>query len=356
MGFKNPENNQMTQSMKVLFIPVSTPEGIGEYARSLIIAERLTREFENAEITFILNENVSYLASCPFPYLLAKDTPTKDSKSVLKHIDEVKPDLVFFDASGRAEQFRAAKKQGAIVCFLSQHEKKRARGLKFNRLFHTDFHWVVQPSFAIRPLSSWQRLKLKLAKKSIPKNIGAVFECSPQAVYQNYGLESGEYLLFNAGSGGHRVNGELASDIFFRTAQVTHENIGKKCIVVMGNNYPQELPKDNNITVIKSLASKEFVNLVKHAYFSVLSGGDTLLQAISMGSNVLAVAVAKDQSLRINRCEQQGLVKSASLNSTSIYQLVSEEVNQMEEKTTNQCLEGKLGLEIIIEDLKSVIN
>ena len=211
-----------SKSPKILFIPVSSLSGSGEYYRSLILAEEFKRQYPTAEIHFILNQYVSYAKDCPFPTHFSEHSATKDTNKVKQVINELLPDLVIFDCSGRSAQFKHAKKMGAKVIFLSQHKKKRARGLKLNRLPYCDLHWVIQPSYTIPPLSLYEKLKLKLYGKPFPKNIGSILpkitEKTKQDVLDKYGLIKDHFFIFNSGSGGHKVKGEFAADLFYLSA------------------------------------------------------------------------------------------------------------------------------------------
>lgn len=302
---------------RILFIPVSSPSGIGEYMRSIIIANVLRDRWPQCDVTFILNEQVSYLNDCPYQVRTCKDSPTKDVKAVNNIIKELCPDLVVFDASGRASQFKQAKAVGAKVAFISQHSKKRSRGLKLNRLFNTDIHWVVQADYCINPLNFWQRTKLRFLKVNWPQNIGPVYNL-PSAQMQHkfldsYMLKKNDFILFNAGSGGHKINGILAADIYFQAAQALQQKTSMKCVVVFGSNYPKELPINSDVTVIKSIENEEFISLLANAHSCVLSAGDTLLQCIDLGVPCVASAVSPDQPARLKVCASERLVIPASL-------------------------------------------
>ena len=115
----------MTQAnAKILMIPVSSPQGIGEYMRSLIIAQALAAKWPGLDIQFVLNKHAPSAASCPFPTHLLNNSATKEKAAVNQLLQHLKPDLVIFDCSGRASQARQAKKLGAKVVFISQHQKK----------------------------------------------------------------------------------------------------------------------------------------------------------------------------------------------------------------------------------------
>ena len=306
----------------ILFVPVSSDKGVGEYTRSAIIADAVQDRFPQAEIHFILNRNMKLAASCRFNTHLSDYSATKDTPLVKRVISKLKPDLVIFDCAGRAKQFAHAKRSGAKVIFISQHKKKRARGLSFRRLLFCDLQWVVQPDYAIQPLTVIEKLKLKLSRKQAPKNIGAILPTSANvnSVLNKYSLASNQYILFSAGSGGHEINGELASDTFYRAAILVSQQTQLKVVVAFGSNYPKELPASEKTMNISSLPSNEFLVLLNEAKVRVLSAGSTLLQVIEMRKPSIAVAISKDQPVRLEKCSELGLVLAAECIDNQIAQ------------------------------------
>lgn len=344
---------------KFLFIPVSSAEGIGEYMRSMIIADEVKRLWPSAEIKFILSQQAPYAAQCPYPAVLLEDTPTKQVKAVNQIMSDYLPDIVLFDASGRKSQLVHAHKLGAKVIFLSQHKRKRSRGMKIGRALVTDCHWVVQPEFVIGPISWLDRLKLKLINKPEPLNIGPVFtqpDASTQsALLAQYLLTHNEFVLFNAGSGGHKVNGELAADIFAQAAHESYKASGITSVMVFGPNYPNPLPELEGVVVIPQLNNQQFINMLAAAKAAVLSGGDTLLQAIALHKPTLAVPVSKDQPPRIAACVAKELVLSCETAlepmKNALAKLLSEE--QMLHLCTKLALSEQLnGLDMAIKQLR----
>ena len=344
---------------KFLFIPVSSAEGIGEYMRSMIIADEVKRTWPNAEIKFILSQQAPYATQCPYPAELLEDTPTKQVKAVNQIMSDFLPDIVLFDASGRKSQLVHAHKLGAKVIFLSQHKRKRSRGMKIGRALVTDCHWVVQPEFVIGPISWLDRLKLKLINKPEPLNIGPVFTqpdtITQSALLAQYQLTQNEFVLFNAGSGGHRVNGELAADIFAKAASESYKASGILSVMVFGPNYPNLLPELEGVVVIPQLNNQQFINMLAAAKAAVLSGGDTLLQAIALHKPTLAVPVSKDQPPRITACVAQELVLSCDTAlepmKNNLAKLLSQE--QMMHLCTKLARSKHLnGLDIAIKQLR----
>ncbi|SET87366.1 Spore coat polysaccharide biosynthesis protein SpsG, predicted glycosyltransferase [Thalassotalea agarivorans] len=296
----------------MLFIPVSSPEGMGEYMRSLLVADALQEKRANAEIAFILNERAPYTAHCPYTVFGSKGSATKDSKAVEQALKEFQPDVVIFDASGRAKQFKLAKRLGAKVVFISQHKKKRARGLKLNRLPYIDHHFVVQPSFCLPPLSLVARLKLRIFPAARPTHIDAVYNEPDIAKTQqwliDHNLNDKPFVLLSAGSGGHHINGLYATELFNDYALQLSQALKLHCIVVIGPNYPYEAPENSAaITYVRALQNDTFVGLLKLAELVVISAGDTLVQSAAMQVPSLCQAIAKDQYRRLQQFQSEGL-------------------------------------------------
>ncbi len=347
----------------VLFIPVSSPSGIGEYMRSMIIAKALQVRWPNVQIHFLLNEQVAYLKECPYKVHTCQDSPTKDVATVNAFIAKVNPDLVLFDASGRASQFKQAKTVGAKVVFISQHNKKRSRGLKLNRLLNTDVHWVVQPDYCIKSLSYWQQAKLAFFKKKTPVNIGPVFELSSDdyqiKLLEQYHLKPEEYFIFNAGSGGHKVAGTLAADIYYQAAKELYQKmldrkIKMKCVVLFGSNYPKELPDDNDVICLKNIDNKDFIALLSHAKACVISAGDTLLQCIALHKPCVAAPVSPDQPARLKLCLNKQLVLAAEPCADSLVQQALLMLDDEKHQTLVNNMEKQAlvkALEIIVDDI-----
>lgn len=352
----------------ILFIPVSSTQGIGEYSRSLIIAKRLHRNYPKASIHFILNKNAPYTKECPFKTYLSQGSPTKDTPSVKQSIDSCKPDLVIFDCSGRAAQFQYAKESGAKVIFISQHRKKRSKGLSFKRLPNIDLHWVVQPDFMMPELTFFEKIKLNFYKKEFPKNIGAVFsetnEKQEKECLNKFNLTKDNFFLFNAGSGGHKVNGELVSDIFYQALLTFTQETGISAIIVFGSNYPNKIPKaldktlSGKVIAVSSINNEEFIALLKAAKGRVISAGDTLMQSIQLQKSCVATAISKDQPKRLNTCHQLGLVIKASASSNSL----SKQAKKLLEKTEYVLMQKQLNnlqstnsLELIDKDIEKLL-
>ncbi|MCL1111228.1 hypothetical protein L2719_16965 [Shewanella schlegeliana] len=330
--------------------------------RSLIIANGVKNHWPDAVIHFALSKHAPYAQSCPFNTFILEDSATKQVKAVNNIISELKPDIVVFDASGRKAQLKHAHKVGAKVIFISQHKKKRSRGLKIGRSLVTDSHWVVQPEFAIAPLSLFERFKLWLIGKPLPLVTGPIFT-NPSAMEKNkllteYNLVDEPFILFSAGSGGHKCSYGYAADLFLDVAVDTKRRHGIKPVVVLGDNYPKELPNIEGVICIRSLDNADFINLVSSAKAAVLSGGGTLLQAVAMHIPTLAIAVAKDQPPRVKACLEREVILSTSLNYDEMCKGVSallapETLARLMNKTKQ--MKSVNGLEVCITDITRLL-
>lgn len=303
-------------SPKFLFVPVSSAEGMGEYMRSLIIAKEVERRWPNATIQFVLSRHAPYASNCPYPTALLDDTPTKNIKAVNDFMSFFMPDFVIFDASGRRSQLSHAKQLGASVIFISQHKRKRSRGMKVMRAKVTDSHWVVQPEFVIGAISWFDKLKLKLIDKPEPKVIGPIFVNPKQEkqtkLLDSYNLKRDGFVLLSAGSGGHQDHQGYVVEDFAEAAIRIYRETKLPCIIVYGPNYPGEMVSCEGVIAVKSLPPEDLINMLDAAKVAVLSGGDTLLQAIALKKPTLSVAVSKDQHYRLKVCSTNGLTVCSS--------------------------------------------
>ncbi len=354
-----------TSPSLVLFIPVSSTSGSGEYVRSLIIAKAILQQWPKTDVHFILNENSKYIDDCPYEVHSCQNSPTKDTPRVNSIIRQLQPDLVIFDASGRAKQFKEAKRVGAKVAFLSQRAKKRKRGLKLNRLFNIDIHWVAQPGFCIKPLGFLQSCKVKFFNKLLPKNIGSVF-IAPSRNNQEYILNKlnlvGEtFFVFSSGSGGTFVGDKLAADIYYQAACEFYRQTKIKCVVVFGSNYPKNIEfQYDDVICLRSIENEYFISLINSAHACVVSAGDTLLQCIALNKPSIAVALSSDQKTRLKYCLNKDLVLKAELTSENIskqtFLLVDKQgKDRMRILNGMQKMPQENALETIISDINNVI-
>lgn len=308
----------MRTQARILMIPVSSPQGIGEYMRSLVIAEALKRQWPSLDIQFVLNKHAPVASSCPFPVHLLNHSATKEKAAVNNLLLQLQPDLVIFDCAGRASQARQAKKLGAKVVFISQHKKKRAKGFALGRLPALDAHWITQFKFVDGDLTALEKFKLRLFKKAAPIFTGPIFsQPQPTLPAAFADLQGQSFSVWAAGGGGHQVDGKSATEVFYQAA-VEFASATAPAVLVTGSNFKAQLASTEHVRVLQSLPNTELMALLQQASLVVSGGGDMMGQAIVLGKNTVAVPVAKDQPDRVLACAAEGLIYPATLAKTDI--------------------------------------
>lgn len=309
---------------RVLFVPVSGPDGAGEYYRSVAIAEAVKRRWPKADITFVVNCEAGYAQRVPFPARLIDGSPTRSTEAVNRVIEELRPDVVVFDSAGRHAQLKCARKLGAHTVYISSRVKTRWKGFRLRRMRLLDQHWLVWPQFLQGGLNFWEKLKLKLipSVRIVPLNV--LFPppdtVRAAALQKELGVEAGKYVLMCAGGGGYHRGGRPAPETFADAAALIRQSgaDGMKIVFIRGPNYAgpiQELP---GVVMLGSLSSQQLIDMLDGARLGVVNGGSLLLQALSLKLPCVAAPVAADQNRRIDVCTQRGLASGVNLDAVEI--------------------------------------
>ncbi|TLZ50576.1 MAG: hypothetical protein E6K22_13145, partial [Gammaproteobacteria bacterium] len=86
----------MQHGNRLLFVPVSGPRGMGEYARCLVVATAMARRRADLVIHFALSRAAPQAATAPFPATLLPASPTFHTREVCALIGDFRPDVVVF--------------------------------------------------------------------------------------------------------------------------------------------------------------------------------------------------------------------------------------------------------------------
>lgn len=342
--------------LKILFVPVSSPKGIGEYMRSMCLAEEIKQRHPQADIRFVLNQQTEYHKNCPFPVRLTPRSPTLHTKLVNNYISEFHPDVVLFDASGRVGQLRHCKKLGIKTVFICPRSKKLSKGLALRRLQYTDRIWLVQPQFALKALSLWAKFKLRLLHKTPPLPVGPIFakpdKNLAQKLHKKYQVDAGKYIVVSSGSGGHYVNNMLVTDIFADAAIKISQQCDLKVIVVYGLNANTKHRNDPSIIEIPHLEPSEFNSLLQQANAALLAGGSSLLQSLTYHLKVVAAPITEEQVGRVSLCASLNLLVQSDMNASSMASHMLKLVKQ-DHKFSSQHVEN--GLSAALDDIDLII-
>src|SRR3984885_4398953 len=185
--------------IRLLFIPVSGPRGMGEYARATAIATAALERWPQAEIRFALSRGAAYAAETPFQATFLPSSPTFHSREVAALIREFKPTIVLFDNAGRTSQLRAAVAGGARTIFISSRPRQRRRAFRLRWMRLLDEHWIAYPEFIAGALGPLERLKLLMLGRPTVRYLDTVLpqvdSALATAAMARFGVREGEYVL-----------------------------------------------------------------------------------------------------------------------------------------------------------------
>jgi len=318
---------------RLLFLPVSGEFGMGEYARSLAIAQGAVAHWPQAVIHFALSRRARYAAGTPFPTTLLDSSPTFHSAAVGELIRTFRPDAVIFDNSGRTAQLRAARASGARVIYISARARQRRKAFRFRWMRLIDEHWIAYPRFIAGNLSTLERLKLKLLRRPRVRFLDVILartaaaeaaEAAPAAP----AAKRQAYVLFIPGGGTAHPGARDAVERFLAAARglarrgVATRFVGASAALAAAAVAPVTEPA--TLSLLEILPQAELAGLMRNARLVVANGGSTLLQSIACGVPCVAVPIAGDQAGRIHQCVRAGVALAAPLDAAAIERSAAE--------------------------------
>lgn len=320
---------------RILFVPVSGPYGMGEYARSVAIAHAASRRWQGAAIQFVLSREAPYAADAPFPATLLTSSPTFHSAAVIELLRKWRPDVVIFDNAGRTAQLRAARRSGARVVYISARRRQRGKAFRWRWMRLIDEHWIAYPKFIAGPLGLFESLKLKMMGRPIVRYLDVILSRADAtqrgAALSHTGCGAGTYVLLVPGGGTGHPGAHHAVGQFMAAARVlaargvptvyvgpSGARTGDAAVAGASDAGAAGAVEQSNLHLLGTLPQADLAELMRSARLTVTNGGSTLLQGIACGSACIAVPIAKDQIGRTRRCVAAGVAAAAALDSASI--------------------------------------
>jgi hypothetical protein len=310
----------------LLFVPVSGPFGMGEYARSLAIARAVGERWPAAALHFVLSRAAPYAAGTPFPCTLLPSSPTFHSTLVIELMRSFRPDVVLFDNAGRTRQLRAARALGARIVYISARPRQRRRAFRWSWMGLIDEHWIAYPEFLAGGLRFFERMKLRWLGRPTIRFLDVVLPAGDAArraaLLAGLGLDAGGYTLLVPGGGtGHPGARDAAARFFADAQDLSSSGV---TIVYVGPSPPQAPAAAPLLRTMAALPQPDLAELMRAARLIVANGGSTLLQAIACAGACIAVPIAKDQIERIRGCVGAGVAVAATLDAGDIARTVRE--------------------------------
>jgi glycosyltransferase involved in cell wall biosynthesis len=313
----------------LLFVPVSGPFGMGEYARSLAIARAASLRWPQADIHFVLSREAPYSSSVPFPATLLASSPTFHSAAVVQLIDEQRPDVVIFDNAGRTPQLRAASRRGARVVYISARSRQRRKAFRWRWMRLIDEHWIAYPEFIAGGLGFLERFKLNRLGRPVLRYLDVILSrASPaqrDSILARVCHQPQSFVLMVPGGGTGHPRARDASNTFLAAANaLAGSGVPTVFVGPVDLQADSSRPDGSQLRCFDSLPQSDLVELMRSARLVVANGGSTLLQAIACAAPCIAVPIAGDQSERIRRCVNADVAVAGDLDAASMTQMVLE--------------------------------
>jgi hypothetical protein len=307
---------------------------MGEYARSLAIAQGAAERWPRASIKFILSRAAPYAAQSPFPAVLLASSPTFHSAAVIGIMNDWRPHIVIFDNAGRTEQLRAAQRIGARVVYISARRRQRNKAFRLGWMRLIDEHWIAYPEVIAGELRFMERLKRKLLGRPAVRYLFYFLARTRDSPASRLGLAADYLLMVPGGGTGHPGAGD-AVEVFLQAARrlaahgidtVLVGRVGTPSAVTEAASGGSALGSaaGSRAQMLGPLPQAELAELMRGARLIVANGGSTLLQSIACGRASVAVAIAGDQAERIRRCVDLGVAVAAPLAADAMVKIAAE--------------------------------
>jgi hypothetical protein len=341
--------------MKLLFVPVSAPRGMGEYARSREIAMAVRKRWPASQIHFILSREAIYAGECPFPATLLPSSPTFHSREVGLFIESYRPDVVVFDNAGRTAQLRSVVQAKGRVIYISSRARQRRRAFRMRWMRLIDEHWIAYPEFIAGPLSGFEKAKRRLIGRPTIRYVDSVFpesNANDHAILlARYKLQSRGYIAVVAGGGTPHKGAENAPKIFALAAEKL-AGLGHRVVSV---GLGASISSASGVIATERLPTAELIGIMRHARVVLTNGGDTLLQALACKCTCVASPIAHDQAERISRCAKAGLVVAAPLKSDEMAASVVRQLAGPAQADSDRAHEGSHAIRNMLDEVADAI-
>lgn len=305
------------ESMKtLLFIPVSSPTGAGEYYRCLTLADALARRQPGVGLHICLNRHAALMQPEGLVYHLLDDSPTLDVAGVEQVLDRLHPDIVVFDNTLRRRLLKKAGKLGSVIVYTSSRPKKRRKGFSPRKLPSIDRHWIIAPPRQ-QVLSTVEKGLLRLCGGALPMFLSTLLP-NPEsrrrdALLASYSFfpRDREYALFVSGGGGGTIDGHPAAMVFMQAARRYHQTTGRPTVFVGGPLSTVVLESSGSRLEIRAVSPEQLSDLISGAMLVVCGGGSMVYHVLALERPCLAVpAGGKDQPARIGALRKDGVIIS----------------------------------------------
>jgi hypothetical protein len=324
--------------------------------RCLILARAIKKHWPASYITFALHKEAGYFQDHPFDVVtFSGDHKSKEFQRTRARIvyeaivGETRPDVVFFDGSGRTVHYLAAWLKGVNVVIISSRKGTHESGFRLGRLLSAKQHWMIQDIPGIPSMNSRQNFLgtlFSVRLVDLPTVYNSFTDHDVDAVFSSNGLKRGKPLiLFTPGGGGFVINGRRAVDIFLEAAQIVTERIGVTSAVLSLTAPESRIPENDGVRYISLLDNREFMALVDYCSLCVMGGGSVISQVLACGKTGVAVPIGRlEQNNRVDACRRLGTVVASPPEPMAMAQRVIDLYRDTERKETMIARAATLGI------------
>ena len=331
---------------------------MGEYARSLSIAQAAKQRWPAADIHFLLSRQAPYASRSPFPATLLDSSPTFHSAAVIRMIESFRPHVVIFDNAGRTAQLKAGQRSGAGVVYISARARQRRKAFRLRWMRLIDEHWIAYPQFIAGGLNAFERFKLKMLRRPAVRYLDVILSrgaVGTDSSSRKVGLAPESYVLVVPGGGTGHPGVKDATQIFLAAANGIAQS-GTPTVFV---GPATAAGAGEGLRCFDSLPQADLGELMRGARLVVSNGGSTLLQAIACGRACIGVPIAQDQAARIRRCVEAAVAVAAPLESAAIVRTAGALLGDEDSRTllARRAAESGLadGVEIALDALQRLL-
>ncbi|MBB1087188.1 hypothetical protein H4F99_01660 [Lysobacter sp. SG-8] len=284
---------------RILFVPVSGGAGSGEVQRCRLLADALVAAHPLLQPHFLLAEGTPAL---PWPTTTLPASPTRAVTEVVAAIEALRPAVVLFDGNTRVKALDATRRVGAKVVLLSSRPSARDRGFRARRMARLDAHWLVGAE--LLGAGGWHERVARWRHPRVEVRRFATLFSPPAdtgAVQARCGVAP-PYVVVCHGGGRHRVGDRDAAGLFGEAA--SRVAAGGLATVAVGAEGAAPAVS------IDALPNAELMALLQGADAALLAGGSLLVQALSLGTPVLALPMQDEQAARVRWLADAGAVRA----------------------------------------------
>lgn len=334
-------------SVRILFVPVSGSAGSGEVQRCRLLAQALQARWPACVPQFLLAAGTP---ASGFDDTMLSASPTRVPGEVAQAVAQLRPAVVVFDGNARVESLRAARDAGARTVLLSSRPSARNRGLRARRMRLLDAHWLIGAELLGAP--GWRERYARWRFAHVDVRRFATLFATPapvDALRSRLQLGSEPYAVVCTGGGRHELADGRSASTLFGAAATALARRGLATVAVACEAAPPA-------RTIDVLPNDELMGLLADAQVALLAGGSLLVQALALGTPVVAAPLQDEQAARVRWLADAGAVRAVAVDSpdalaAAVCALAGDAAERAALRTATQRLALTNGLDAAVDAL-----